>query len=269
LSIAGLSMYIAPRPVAEATKELWRFIRDYLRDAGVVDVPEELDRAVDYRDVWLRPDLLLSQTCGYPYVTTLRGRVRLVATPCYAHPGCDAASMRSFVIVNKNAGLSALEDLRGRRAAINSRDSNSGYNLFRAALAPIALRTPFFKEVIETGGHALSISSVAEGRADCAAIDCITYGNIARFDPDRLRDISILAETPTAPGLPFITKVSASDEDVKMLRAALSSALSEPQLADARDRLGLVDFAPLIDKDYDRLIELEHDAATLGYPLLA
>jgi ABC-type phosphate/phosphonate transport system substrate-binding protein len=262
-------MYVAPKPVAEATKALWHFIRDYLRDAGVVDVPEELDQVTDYRDVWLRPDLLLSQTCGYPYVKTLRGRVRLVATPCYAHSGCDGASMRSFVIVNKNAGFSALEDLRGRRAAINSRDSNSGYNLFRAALAPIAGCTPFFTEVIETGGHAQSISGVAEGRADCAAIDCITYGNIARFDPDCLRDISILAETPTAPGLPLITKVSGSNEDVKKLRAALSAALIEPQLADARERLGLVDFAFLIDDDYDRLIELENDAAALGYPLLA
>jgi ABC-type phosphate/phosphonate transport system substrate-binding protein len=269
LSIAGIAMYVAPEPVAEATDALWYFLKDYLARAGVPDLPEELDQVTDYRDVWLRSDLLLSQTCGFPYVKSLRGKVRLVATPCYRYPGCDGPSMRSFVIANGKAGLSSLEDLRGHRAAINSRDSNSGYNLFRAALAPIAAGTKFFGEVIETGGHAGSIAAVAEGRADCAAIDCITYGNIARHAPDRLRDIAILAETPSGPGLPFITRVSASNEDVEMLRAALSAALVEPQLADVRDRLGLVDFAFLSDSDYDSLLDLERDAVALGYPAIA
>jgi ABC-type phosphate/phosphonate transport system substrate-binding protein len=269
LSIAGISMYVAPEPVAEATKAFWHFIRDHLRNAGLPDVPEELDQAVGYRDVWLRPDLLLSQTCGFPYVKTLRDRVRLVATPCYAYPGCDGPSMLSFIVINKNAGISTREALRGRRAAINSHDSNSGYNLFRAAIAPIADGAPFFGDIIETGGHAASITAILEGRADCAAIDCITYGNIARYAPERVADISILAETPSGPGLPFITRASASDRDVEMLRAALGAALAEPRLAGARDRLGLVGFDMLSDRDYDRLQDLERDAMELEYPELA
>lgn len=269
MSIAGISMYVAPEPVAEATKNLWHFIRDYLRDAGLADVPEELDQIADYRDVWLRPDLLLSQTCGFPYVKTLRAKVRLVTTPCYSYPGCDGASMRSFIVTNKSSNISTLEALRGRRAAINSRDSNSGYNLFRAAIAPIAGGAPFFDAVVETGGHAASIAAVLEGRADCAAIDCITYGNIARYAPERVADISILAETPSGPGLPFITRASASDGDVEMLRAALGAALAEPRLAGARDQLGLVGFDTLSDRDYDRLLDLERDAMELGYPELA
>lgn len=269
MSVASLAMYVAPKPVAEATNAFWHLIRDYLRDAGMARVPAELDQVMDYRDAWLHPDLLLSQTCGFPYVKSLRGKVRLVATPCYRHPGCDGPSMRSFVIANRNAGLSSLEDLRGRTAAINSRDSNSGYNLFRAALAPIAGGRPIFGAVVETGGHVASISAVAVGLADCAAIDCVTYGNIARYTPQQLADISILAETPSGPGLPFVTHTFASDNDIKTLQAALRTAIEEPSLAETRDRLGLVDFTLLSDSDYDDLLELERNAAALGYPAIA
>ncbi len=41
----------------------------------------------------------------------------------------------------------------------------------------------------------MSIDAVSSGKADVAAIDCITFGNTKRFDPDRVADIRILAET--------------------------------------------------------------------------
>jgi len=267
--LASLAMYVAPPPVEEATDALWAFLAHYLAEAGMAGVPGSLDRSISHDDAWLRPDLLLSQTCGYPYVASLRGNVRLVATPCYAYPGCDGPDMRSFVIVRKDAGIAALEDLRGRSAAINSRDSNSGANLFRAAIAPIARGPRFFDKVIETGGHAASIAAVAEGRADCAAVDCITYGHMARFAPDDLADIVVVAETPSGPGLPLITRASASDDEVALLREALEAALVDPSLADVRDVLALSGFAVLDDSRYERLLELERQAAALGYPAVA
>ncbi|WP_430243829.1 phosphate/phosphite/phosphonate ABC transporter substrate-binding protein [Neorhizobium sp. DAR64861/K0K2] len=267
--LASLAMYVAPPPVAEATDALWGFIARHLTDAGMAGVPGLLDRSISHDDAWLRPDLLLSQTCGYPYVSSLRGNLRLVATPCYAYSGCDGPDMCSFVIVRKDAGISSLEDLRGRTAAINSRDSNSGANLFRAAIAPIARGPRFFGRVIETGGHAASIAAVAEGRAGCAAIDCITYGHMARFSHEDLADIVVLAETPSGPGLPLITRASASDDEVALLRCALEAALVDPSLADARDVLALTSFAVLDDSRYERLLELERQAAALGYPAVA
>jgi ABC-type phosphate/phosphonate transport system substrate-binding protein len=267
--LVSLAMYVAPPPVAQATDALWAFLAHYLTDSGMAGIPDRLDRSISHDDAWLRPDLLLSQTCGYPYVTSLRGNVRLVATPCYAYPGCDGPDMRSFVIVRKDAGISSLEDLRGRTAAINGRDSNSGANLFRAAILPIARGSRFFGRVTETGGHAASIEAVAEGRADCAAIDCITYGHVKRFAADDLAEIVVLAETPSGPGLPLITRGSASDDEVALLRSALDAALIDPSLADARDVLALTGFAVLDDSRYERLLEHERQAAALGYPAVA
>ncbi|MGZ2486754.1 ABC-type phosphate/phosphonate transport system substrate-binding protein [Rhizobium pisi] len=260
MPLVSIAMYVTSQPLADATAELWSFLRRTLSQAGLEDLPETLDQSIPYDEAWLRPDLLLSQTCGYPYVKNLRGKVRLVATPVYDHPGCDGPSMCSFIIARKDSPLRSLEDLRGTTAAINSPDSNSGSNLFRAAVAPFARNGRFFGRIIETGSHGGSIAAVAEERADSAAIDCVTYANIRRFDADLLQDIRIIAETPKGPGLPFITSGDTSDEKVLLLRRALDATIREPSLATTRATLGLIDFAVLSEADYEPLLSLARDA---------
>ncbi len=62
-------------------------------------VPAALERGRDRDEQWRSPDLLLSQTCGYPLTHALAGRVDLVATPCYGVRGCEGADYRSLVVV--------------------------------------------------------------------------------------------------------------------------------------------------------------------------
>lgn len=269
MRLASLAMYISPPAVEEATAALWNFLRDTLRVEGVDGVPEALDAQVRYDEAWLHPDLLLAQTCGYPYVKHLRGKIRLVATPIYGHPGCDGPDKCSFIIVRKGTEARSLEELRGAKAAINEPDSNSGVNLFRASVAPLARNGRFFSSVFETGGHRNSIDAVTAGIADVAAIDCVTYGNTLRFDPERLSGVRVLAETVKGPGLPFITRASATDTEIALLRRALEKAVAEPALAEACDALSLKGFAVLSDADYQPLADLERDAHRLDYPVIA
>ncbi|HEV7306587.1 phosphate/phosphite/phosphonate ABC transporter substrate-binding protein [Ensifer sp.] len=262
-------MYVAPPPVLAASEALWSFLRDDLRSEGFADVPDRLSAHPDLDHVWLHPDLLLAQTCGYPYVQHLRGRVRLVATPAYLHQGCDGPRMCSFVIVPKASPIGTLEDLRGKRAAINGPDSNSGTNLFRATIAPLSLDARFFASVMETGSHVASIDAVASLQADAAAIDCITYGNVGRFEPERLANVRILSTTTSTPGLPLVTRAGASDAEIAALRRSLKRSIEEPGLADARNALSLKDFCIVPDEDYEQVAELARFAHRLGYPTLA
>lgn len=264
--LASLAMYANPEPVAAATAKLWQYLRDRLRAEGLSDVPEALS-PLPYDEAWLRPDLLLAQTCGFPFVSRLRGRVRLVATPVYRYPGCDGPDMCSFLIVRSDSTATALIDLKGARAAINQPDSNSGANLFRAMVAPLAEGGRFFGASLQTGSHAASIDAVREGAADIAAIDCVTYANILRFDPRRLAGIRVLGETMKGPGLPLITRLSAPDAEVALLRQVLNAAVADPALKTVRDQLGLVGFARLEDADYAPLAALADGARALGYPV--
>jgi ABC-type phosphate/phosphonate transport system substrate-binding protein len=268
MRLASLAMYTTHPPLAAATDALWAFIRDGLQQAGLPDVPQALDKSVAYDEAWLRPDLLLAQTCGFPYVKRLRGRVRLVATPVYDLPGCDGPTTRSFVVVHKSSDARSLADARGFIAAINDPGSNSGANLFRAAVAPVARGSRFFSAVVETGGHLASIDAVASGRADIAAIDCVTFGNTLRFEPSRLSDVRVLSETESGPGLPFVTHADTPDEELAAMRRVLALVETTPVLADSRDTLSLRRFDVLGDNDYERLAALERQAIALGYPLI-
>lgn len=258
-------MYVAPPVVMAAQRDLWAFLRDHLRDAGMTDVPEALDEQTAHHEPWLDPRLLLAQTCGFPFVKRLRGHVRLVATPVYDAPGCEGPTMCSVILVRKE-GPRSLAACAGLRAAINETGSNSGYNLLRAAVAPHAAGRPFFAGVVETGGHVASMEAVSAGRADLAAIDCITYDLLRRHAPERLHGLAILDKTPSGPNLPFITRLSAPDEDVDALRAALKAAISAPALAEARWILGLKDVVVLEEAAYDILLAHERAAIDAGYP---
>lgn len=261
-------MYVAPPVVVEAQQALWAYLRDHLRQAGLTGVPECLDTAIAHHDAWLDPRLLFAQTCGFPFVKHLRGKVRLVATPVYEAPGCDGSGMCSVIVVRKDGAPTNLATCAGLRAAINEPGSNSGYNLLRAAVAPHAGGKAFFSAVVETGGHIASIEAVRTGRADIAAIDCITYDLLRRHAPERIDGLAVIAETPSGPNLPFITRKTATDDDVAILRDALTAAIAAPDLKAARAILGLKDVVVLDESAYDILLAHERAAIAAGYPAL-
>jgi ABC-type phosphate/phosphonate transport system substrate-binding protein len=268
MSLASLAMYVSPPPVKEATRLFWEALGKRIRALGLV-APAALDEDIPYNAAWLHPDLLFGQTCGYPYVRHLRGKVQLVATPAYGLPGCDGPLKCSFIIVSTQSSAQSIEDMRGMRAAINEPGSNSGYNLFRGFVAPHSVDGRFFSSVLETGGHLASIDAVSSGEADIAAIDCVTFGNTLRFDPDRVAGVRILAETAKGPGLPFITAATTSAKDLAILRQALADIIADPDLAGICDTLSLRGISLLGDADYEALAKLDRDATRHGYPAIA
>ena len=148
--VASLMMYDRPDAVQRANDALWVALRDRLRARGL-NVPDRLDRSGSHESYWLRPDLVFGQTCGYPYMRELKGRVRLVATPVFHYPGGSGARRASFIVVREDDPAGSVEDFAGKRAAINDWLSNSGMNLLRITVAPHAKDGRFFSDVIVTG----------------------------------------------------------------------------------------------------------------------
>jgi ABC-type phosphate/phosphonate transport system substrate-binding protein len=268
MPVASLMMYDAPDIVRRANDALWIALRDRLRERGMA-VPDLLDRTDSHESYWLRPDLVFAQTCGFPYVCELKGKVRLVATPVFHQPGGSGARRASFIVVREDDPAGGLAELTGRRAAINDWLSNSGMNLLRIAVAPYASQGRFFSEVTVTGGHMASIRAIREGRADVAAIDSITWGLHAEHAPETLAGIRILAETPMGPGLPYITRHSATDEEVAALRMSLAEVIADLANAEATGILGLAGIELLSDADYAELEAFDAEARRLGYPKVA
>ncbi len=264
--VASLGMYDPPG-ASPANDRLWQAIARRLNVAGVDDVPDALDRSRSLDEIWGDPDLLLAQTCGYPLVTQWKGRLQYVTTPRYRAQGCEGATHRSLIVVRRDDAGQTLTDFRGRIAALNGRGSNSGMNLPRALLAPLANGRAFFASVIETGSHGASASAVAEGRADIAAIDAVTFAHLERDAPDMTAALRTLTVTASSPALPFVTSTKTPRRVVGLLRRAISGAIDEDR--EAADRLFLDGTERIGIRRYQVLATMESRARRKGYPVLA
>jgi ABC-type phosphate/phosphonate transport system substrate-binding protein len=237
-----------------------------VEQAGLVDVVEPAGDT-SLPELWRRPDTLFSQTCGYPYLKSLRGIATLVATPCFTVPGCQGSDYSSAIVVRGDSGIRTLANARGLIAASNERHSNSGMNALRHAVAPLAREGRFFGAVKWSGSHAASLRMVRDGEADIAAIDCVTYAYLQEEDPASVRGLSVVAYSALAPGLPMIAASAAPGQWLVQLR----SALLEPgaRLLEAMQPLRIQGFRYCAERDYARIAQFEEEAVALGYPQLA
>jgi ABC-type phosphate/phosphonate transport system substrate-binding protein len=255
MTVASLAMYDLGELHA-ANDALWAAV------ARRVDAPIALTRGVELMSVWTDPGLLLAQTCGYPLVTSLDGRVRYLGTPCYDVPGCEGPNYRSALIVRAADRATHLRDLRGGNCAINDLASNSGMNVLRAEIAPLAEGGRFFGDTLLTGSHAASAEAVARGQADLASIDCVTWAHLQRYRPPITDQLRVLSWTVATPGLPFITSIHTDVNTVEILRDAL-----EAEGKSATLRLDGFQRLPL--SAYDAILRLEAEARAIFYPQIA
>ncbi|MDX2313029.1 MAG: PhnD/SsuA/transferrin family substrate-binding protein, partial [Gammaproteobacteria bacterium] len=155
--------------------------------------------------------------------------------------------------------------LRGAVCTYNGCNSQSGYNTLRAAIAPLAGGDAFFSQVVKSGGHQRSIEMVASGNADMCAVDCVTYGMLARHRPAALSGTRVLATTQSAPGLPYVTRAGVDEDYLRRLRDGLSEAFADPQLTDVRDILMLAGMQVLDYDAYGCIDDMENAARDAGY----
>ncbi len=265
--VASLGMYDHPAQQA-ANDRLWGEIARLLVARGVAGVPARLDRSRSVQDIWRDPALLLGQACGYPLAADRRLTLRVLALPTYDLPRCGDATHGSVLVARAEDGRETLAAYRHTRAAINDRLSNTGMNLFRATIAPIARASVFFDAVIETGSHRASMAAIAAGEADLAAIDAVTYAALDRHEPDLTAALRIVAHSPESPTLPFVTSATTPIDTVAAVLTALTQVLHDPGLADARALLGLSGVTPAGPEALAPVLALEAIAIDLGYPVL-
>lgn len=268
MRVASLGMYDRPELQA-ANDQLWSAIAFHLRDAGLSGVPARLERERPLHDIWADPTLLIAQCCGYPMMTEYKDRLRYLATPVYRAPGCEGVRHRSRLVVRRDDDREALAAFRGGRAAVNQWDSNTGMNLLRAAVAPLAHGISFFDALTETGSHAASARLIAEGGADVAAIDTVSFAHLDRFEPEVTASLRTLGWTDLSPGLPLVTSIDTTEEDVAHILRALRAVVRDPRLADARRILLIEGVRRLGPNSYASIEAAERKAQRASYPVLA
>jgi ABC-type phosphate/phosphonate transport system substrate-binding protein len=255
--IAELLMYVAPEPIRQANE---RWLTRILERLGATRRSAD---GLSLMDLWLSPHLLLTQTCGYPLMTALRGQVRVVGRPRYELPDSNGGSHCSLLVSRADDPRRTLPAFRDSRGVINGEDSNSGMNLLRHRLAPLHREGRFFASVGISGSHRESLRWLREDKADLAAIDSVTFAYLARHAEDEVVGLRVVVRSAFSPTLPYITAVAATDEQVEQLRQAMNQTLRE--LPDVGEILGLHEVLPASESEYKIILDYQQEAEALGY----
>jgi ABC-type phosphate/phosphonate transport system substrate-binding protein len=251
--VASLPMYDWPE-VAWANDALWQAIAERLRAYGIA-APAALDRSGSYDATWRDSGLVLSQTCGLPFSTGLRGLVKIVGTPIYEVPGCEGPYYSSMIVVRTDEPAERLAEIAARRFVYNTPDSLSGYLALGAALKEAGIhRRP--AEWIESGSHRASIRTVAEGRADVAAIDALCWTLAHQYEPEAVSRLKVIGATPLRPAPPLITAVERRADEVEAIRAAIKAAIADPSTKPARQALRIGGLGMFDEWDYGPIAAL-------------
>lgn len=227
LMIASLMMYARPE-LEEAHRRYWRLIHQALKDAGM-DSPQALSQEADEFFVWKHPELVLSQTCGMPYRLWLQADVELVGTPDFGLKGCPPGYYRSALVIRGDDPRTDVTAFRDAVFAYNETFSQSGYAAPFAHMEPVGF---WFQNRLHTGQHLGSARAVAEGRADIAALDAVTWLNIESYEAVAQK-LRVLVWTRPTPGLPLIT---AKGNDRAVVFNAVQQAIAG---LNAQDRTAL------------------------------
>jgi len=239
--IASLPMYDRPSNAA-AHDRLWTLIRANLAAIGI-DAPATLDRSVRYNDGWARPDLMLGHICNLPYRTSFRGKVTRIGASDYGLDDCAPGYYRSAIIARKSDPRDTLAAFEQARFAANALHSHSGFSALSddAAAQGLTLPTP-----IITGAHDASVIAVADGTADFAAIDAVTW-RMQQTDLPQAASVKVIGWTPASPGQTIIT---ATQHDPARMRDAMNAAIAAQDPKDAI-LLGLRQIVALPTDAYD------------------
>ena len=204
---------------------------------------------------WLGAGMLLSQSCGLPFIEELHTSVNVVGTPLWTDVSDDRGRYRTVIVVPESLGITSIDQAVGLRAVVNNTQSLSGWCSLGIALANAtndsAVATPY----VQSGGHAASLQMLQDGDADIASIDSATYRLLSRHRPALVENVRVIGYGPAVPATPIIVSKS-STVDADELYRVVSGVFGRSELQAALGNIGICGFVRLANSDYNGVMDL-------------
>ena len=216
-------MYDWPE-IASDWDEFWVLVEQALVQREII-APRALSRSNDPFELWRDENLLLGQTCGWPYANLLADQVVPVANFDHGLQHAPAGHYYSVFICKLGETRTPQAILQSDSiVAVNGLDSQSGFRVLREIDSSFVDQPP--KDRIATSGsHRNSIAMVAKGKADFAAIDAVSFELAKAFDHLNTESVTVLGHSAPRPSLPVITSL-ANKKLVSQLYGALADAVA-------------------------------------------
>lgn len=228
---------------------------------------DPLDDQLLQNDQW---DLIF--ICGLPLIRHNRIAVKplqLLAAPVMLGDRYENQPIYfSDIVVNAASNFKQFEDLAGTRFCYNDQGSNSGYNLLRYRLLqhldPRGIS--YFSHVQQSGSHQRSLQWIANGFADCAAIDSVVMEAELRQFPELRQSLRII-ESMQSPMPPMAVSSRLEPSLIGQLQNTLFHP--DPDLQAAMATAQVKRYAKVTAQDYEPIAVTFDAAMELGYEAIA
>jgi len=228
----------------DAYDELWAAVA-----ARIDGAPTTLCRSLDLHSTWHSPELLVGQTCGWPLITELAGVVEVFGAFDVRVPFASQGHYRTVLVASKPIGIEELRRNPATVVAVNGLDSLSGWVSLQWAWGGQPAN------VLETGGHVLSMRAVASGEAQVASIDAMSFEFLAQVEPTTVGRLHIIGHGPSVGTLPLVMSKALAGRRAEV-RQAFAEAMLDPALSAVLARLRINGFVPRELSDYESLRSL-------------
>jgi len=155
----------------------------------------------------------------------------------------------SVVIANTEAGINAIEDIKGKDVAFGDPASTSSHLVPRALLLEHGLDAEHDYKAHYVGAHDAVAKAVENGNAQAGALSRPIYNSLVERKLVNTEKVKVIAETKPIPQYPWTMR---SNLDAA-LKEKIKNAFYELKEADILKKFKAQGFAPISDKDYDGL----------------
>lgn len=222
-------------------------------------------------ELWDHPGLCGAFMCGWPFASARRAGRAFTAVasvvpdwPAYA----GLPRYRSEFLVREESSWTALDDALGSRYGWMVRDSQSGWNAPRAALAALAdIHGPVLFGAAKGpyGNPRGLLRALKDKEIDLTAADGWYLDLLRTHDPAALAGIRTLAFTPWTPN-PLLASGPDVDPDAsRRLSEALLNMHDDARLMPLLREARVAKFARADPQAYDVLLDIAASAARSGY----
>lgn len=224
--LASVDFYSYPKNYAKVLDQFWLACQRSLRVTWP-NLSRFAYNEVDFNRLYTDPELVFTQACGYHWVGPYKEYLDYLATPVYNWPHCEGPFHRSLLITTKKDVLSFDDAFEPKiKWAINSEESFSGFVLLKHMLQEKG-RNLDLAQALKTGSHYATLQALRAGQADCALVDCVSYGIVLEEHPEWRESFSVIYKSPLVPTPPFVCSTKLSEKEKSEIFSALSKALKK------------------------------------------
>lgn len=234
--LASLPWYDLPG-IESSLDLFWQSIRQELQNREPIYselIPPELERSKPLNELWMSPDLILSQCCGPDLFTPQAVGLKPIALPVFAALDCQPGNYYSQIVT------ASKKIPQYPRLVINNLTSRSGCLALLEWLDNQGIKATSMQV---SGSHQQSLEWLQNDQADLAAIDAQSW---LFLSTDKF---SIIGRSKPAPAPPFVAH---QQNPLKFgdLYSALESAIDK-----AGKEIGISTILPANRELYRPLVE--------------